>query len=114
MEHLGVTVNDVLQATLQDGKALLVRPILSDDVPFLQAFFSRLPLSKWENHTIVKMHAYQARQEDVTTHTLRPSFAKNLVDAGKPLDQAVVLLGHERTDTTWIYTQPSESDLEQD
>jgi acetyltransferase len=42
MEHLGVTVNDVLQATLRDGRALIVRPIRGNDAPFLQGFFSRL------------------------------------------------------------------------
>lgn len=57
-------------------------------------------------------YAYQARQEEVTAHTLRHSFAKNLVDAGTPLDQVAILLGHESLDTTRIYTQPSERDLE--
>jgi integrase/recombinase XerC len=61
---------------------------------------------------VVKKYAYQARLEDVTAHTLRHSFAKNLVDAGTPLDQVATLLGHESLDTTRIYTQPSERDLE--
>jgi integrase/recombinase XerC len=72
----------------------------------------RGPLSEWGIHAIVKKYAYQARQDDVTAHTLRHSFAKNLVDAGTPLDQVAKLLGHERLDTTRIYTQPSERDLE--
>ena len=63
-------------------------------------------------HAIVKKYAYQAQQEDVTAHTLRHSLAKNLVDASTPLDQVAVLLGHESLDTTRIYTQPSERDLE--
>jgi integrase/recombinase XerC len=45
-------------------------------------------------------------------HTLHHSFAKNLVDAGTPLDQVAILLGHESLDTTRIYTQPSGRDLE--
>ena len=69
-------------------------------------------LSDWGIHAIVKKYAYQARQENVTAHTLRHSFAKNLVDTGTPLDQFAVLLGHESLDTTKIYTQPSERDLE--
>jgi integrase/recombinase XerD len=60
----------------------------------------------------VKKYAYQVRQENVTAHTLRHSFAKNLVDAGTPLDQVAILMGHESLDTTKIYTQPSERDLE--
>jgi integrase/recombinase XerC len=72
----------------------------------------RRPLSEWGIHAIVKKYAYQARLEDVTAHTLRHSFAKNLVDAGTPLDQVAILLGHESLDTTRIYTQPSGRDLE--
>jgi len=59
----------------------------------------------------VKKYAYQSRQEDVIAHTLRHSFAKNLVDAGTPMDQFATLLGHESLDTTRIYTRPSERDL---
>ncbi len=44
--------------------------------------------------------------------SLHHSFAKNLVDAGTPLDQVATLLGHDSLDTTRIYTQPSERDLE--
>lgn len=55
----------------------------------------RGPLSEWGIHAIVNKYAYQARQEDVTAHTLRHSFAKNLVDAGTPLYQVALLLGHE-------------------
>jgi site-specific recombinase XerD len=69
-------------------------------------------LSEWGIHAVVKKYAYQARLEDVTAHTLRHSFAKNLVDAGTPLDQVAILLGHESLDTTRIYTQPSRRDLE--
>jgi aminoglycoside phosphotransferase (APT) family kinase protein len=45
-------------------------------------------------------------------HTLRHSFGKNLIDTGTPQDQVATLLGHESLDTTRIYTQPSERDLE--
>jgi integrase/recombinase XerC len=60
---------------------------------------------------VVKKYAYQARLEDVTAHTLRHSFGKNLVDADTPLDQVATLLGHESLDTTRIYVQPSKRDL---
>lgn len=53
-----------------------------------------------------------ARLEGISAHTLRHSFAKNLVDAGTSLDQVATQLGHESLDTTNIYTQPSERDLE--
>ena len=72
----------------------------------------RGPLSEWGIHAIVKKYAYQARFEDVTAYTLRHSFTKNLVDSSTPLDQVATLSGHESLDTTRIYTQPSERDLE--
>lgn len=61
---------------------------------------------------LVRKYAYQARIENCTAHTLRHTFAKNLVDAGIPLDQVATLLGHESLDTTRIYTRPSLRDLE--
>jgi hypothetical protein len=70
------------------------------------------PLSEWGIQAIVKKYAYQAKLKDVTSQTLHQSFAKKLVDAGMLLDQVATLLGYERLDTTWIYTQPSERDLE--
>jgi integrase/recombinase XerC len=72
----------------------------------------RGPLSEWGIHAVVKKYAYQARLEGVTAHNLRHTFAKNLVDTGTPLDQVAILLGHESLDTTRVYTQPSERDLE--
>ena len=66
----------------------------------------RGPLSERGIHAIVKKYACQARQEDLTAHTLRHSFAKNLLDAGTPLDQVAVLLGHESLDITKVFTQP--------
>jgi len=62
---------------------------------------------------LVGKYAYQAKLEDCTSHTLRHTFAKNLVDAGAPLDQVATLLGHESLDTTRVYTRPSKRDLEQ-
>jgi len=88
---------------------LKIRPDVYEDDLFLG---QRGPLSEWGIHAIVKKYAYQARQEDITAHTLRHSFGKNLVDADTPLDQVATLLGHESLDTARIYTQPSERDLQ--
>jgi integrase/recombinase XerC len=100
---LSVHVRKALQAYMT------LRPDVDEDDLFLG---QRGPLSEWGIHAIVKKYAYQARQEDVTAHTLRHSFAKNLVDAGITLDKVAVLLGHESLDTTKLYTRPSERDLE--
>jgi integrase/recombinase XerC len=47
---------------------------------------------------------------DLHPHTLRHSFAKNLVRAGVGLETVADLLGHENLDTTRIYTTPSAAD----
>lgn len=72
----------------------------------------RGPLNPAGIHYLVKKYAYQARLPHCTAHTLRHTFAKNLVDAGVPLDQVAMLLGHESLDTTKIYTRPGRRDLE--
>jgi site-specific recombinase XerD len=63
---------------------------------------------------LVRKYAYLARLEDCTVHTLRHTFAKNLLDAGVSIDRVGLLLGHESLDTTRIYTKPTKTDLEQD
>jgi site-specific recombinase XerD len=63
------------------------------------------------SYTIGKL-ADKADLKDVTPHTLRHSFAKNLVDAGVTLEKVATLLGHDNLETTRIYTRPSEADLQ--
>ena len=72
------------------------------------------PLGSPGIYHLIKRYAYDARLEDVTPHTLRHTFGKNLVDAGVPLDRVAQLLGHESVDTTRIYTTPSEQDLQRE
>ena len=61
---------------------------------------------------VIKKIAARAGLDDVSPHTLRHSFAKNLVDADVGLEKVATLLGHESLETTRIYTQPSEADLQ--
>jgi site-specific recombinase XerD len=72
----------------------------------------RGPLSEKGIDYLVGKYVYQAQLEHCTCHTLRHTFAKNLVDVGTPLDQVATLLGHESLDTTRVYTRPSKRDLE--
>jgi site-specific recombinase XerD len=62
---------------------------------------------------IVRKYAYQAGLQDVTPHTLRHSFGKHALDSGSDLVAVSTLLGHQRLETTAIYTTPSRRDLEQ-
>jgi site-specific recombinase XerD len=49
---------------------------------------------------------------EIHAHTLRHTFAKNLLDAGVQLNTISKLLGHSKLETTKIYTMPGERDLE--
>lgn len=81
-----------------------------------QAVFlgQRGPLTDRAIEKLVEKYAYQAELSDCTPHTLRHTFAKNLLDSeDKPgLEIVAALLGHESLETTRIYTLPSQQDLE--
>ena len=70
------------------------------------------PLEPSGIYYLVNRSAYAARLDEVTPHTLRHTFGKNLIDAGVSLDRAAQLLGHESVDTTRIHTAPSEQNLQ--
>ena len=72
------------------------------------------PLKPSGIYYLIKRYAHVARLEDVTPHTLRHTFGKNLVDENVSLDRVAQLLGHESVDTTRIYTTPSEQDLQRE
>ena len=61
---------------------------------------------------LVSKYARLANLEGVTPHTLRHSFGKHALDAGADLVSVAALLGHERLETTAVYTTPSQRDLE--
>lgn len=61
---------------------------------------------------ILNKYAYIAKIGKVTPHMLRHSFATNLLDAGVDLVKVAALLGHERLETTAVYTRPRQDALE--
>lgn len=89
---------------------LKVRPTVSADHLFIgqrgQGISSRAV------ELLVTKYARLAGLDDVTPHTLRHSFGKHALDAGADLVSVAALLGHERLETTAIYTTPSQRDLE--
>lgn len=89
---------------------LEVRPTAPDDYLFIgqrgQGVSSRAV------ELLVAKYARLAGLEDVTPHTLRHSFGKHALDAGADLVSVAALLGHQRLETTAIYTTPSQRDLE--
>lgn len=50
---------------------------------------------------------------EATCHSLRHTFAKNLIDAKISIEKVAALLGHSDLNTTRIYTIPSQNDLMQ-
>lgn len=48
---------------------------------------------------------------DVSPHSFRHTFCKNLVNAGVSLEKVAALAGHERLETTKLYCHPSFADL---
>jgi integrase len=48
----------------------------------------------------------------ITPHKLRHSFARNLLQAGIPIPTVAAIMGHESTNTTMGYLNPSDLDME--
>jgi len=63
-------------------------------------------------YDVVTKYARLAGLEDVSPHTLRHTFGKLALDEGENLVTVAHLMGHSWLDTTAIYTQPSQRDLE--
>jgi site-specific recombinase XerD len=89
---------------------LEVRPTTSDD--HLVIGQRGQGISSRAVEMVVAKYARLAGLEDVTPHTLRHSFGKHALDAGADLVSVSALLGHQRLETTAIYTTPSQRDLE--
>ena len=67
------------------------------------------PVQEQAVQNLVHKYATRASLEGLTRH----SFARHLLDAGEDLVTVSRLLGHERLETTAIYTQLHERDLEE-
>ncbi len=89
---------------------LAVRPAAATDHVFIGQRGD--PLQTDAVQLLVRKYARRAGLADVTPHILRHSFGKGLLDAGTDLVTVSQLLGHERLETTAIYTQPTARDLE--
>lgn len=62
---------------------------------------------------VVERYADLADLKDVTPHSLRHTYARNLLDSGSKLQEVAMLMGHSSLDSTARYVQPSETDLQQ-
>lgn len=87
------------------------RPAATDDRVFIGQ--RGAPLQPEAVQLIVRKYAQRAGLGAVTPHILRHTFAKQVLDTGSDLTTVSRLLGHERLETTAIYTQPTAGDLEE-
>lgn len=106
-KHRVIPLNADVRKAL--GTYLDIRPDAAHD--YLLVGKQKGRLKPWGIQYVASKYAYQARLDGVTPHTLRHTFAKNLVDAGVSLDKVATLLGHKNLNTTRMYTKPSTADL---
>jgi site-specific recombinase XerD len=92
------------------GAYLEVRPHVVDTHLFVGQRGTGLTIRAVEK--LVEKYARLAGLPGVSPHTLRHTFGKHALDAGVDLVTVSRLLGHERLETTAIYTTPSARDLE--
>jgi site-specific recombinase XerD len=61
---------------------------------------------------LVERYAELAGLEGVTPHSLRHTYARDLLDSGSKLQEVALLMGHSSLDSTARYVQPSEMELQ--
>lgn len=75
-------------------------------------FGQRGPLTPRGVQNMFSKYAHAADLEDISPHSLRHTFCKNLVDAGVSLEKIAALAGHSSLEITRRYCEPSIKDLE--
>lgn len=63
-------------------------------------------------HYLVRKYLDLMALEDLSAHSLRHSFCRNLIDAGQPIQVVAQLAGHENLETTRRYITSSKQDLQ--
>jgi len=72
----------------------------------------RGPMTPRGVESMLKKYVHLAELDDVSPHSLRHTFCKNLIDAGVGLEKVAALAGHENLETTRRYCEPDHHDLE--
>ncbi len=112
---LNSTVIGVLRNYLKsfesNGQRILVAGPNPEKERFLFYGQKRMPLTDRGVRYIIQKYAYIAKIKHISPHVFRHTCAKNLIDAGQPIDRVSKILGHSNVNTTAIYTMPTEQDL---
>ena len=111
---LNPTVLSVLKdyiKTIGSQKGVVVESAGSNNTESLFYGQKRIPLTDRGVRYLIKKYSYLAKIPNVSPHVFRHTCAKNLIDAGNPIDRVAKILGHSSVNTTSIYTMPTEQDL---
>ncbi len=105
-----VPLNLEARKTLQEW--LAIRPQTESDYVWVAVEGEQDGLSGRAVQRILERYAQEAGLEELTPHTCRHTFAKNLVNQGVGLEKVAALLGHANLNTTRLYVTPDARDLE--
>ena len=111
---LNPTVSRVLRdyiKTMGSRQGMVMDTTGSKNAQFLFYGQKRMPLTDRGVRYLTKKYSYLAKIPNVSPHVFRHTCAKNLIDAGNPIDRVAKILGHSSINTTSIYTIPTEQDL---
>ena len=104
-------LRDYLKSFNDNAKVTLIAGSDPERGRFLFYGQKRMPLTDRGIRYIIKKYAYEAKIDHLSPHVFRHTCAKNLIDAGQPIDRVAKILGHSNINTTSIYTIPTERDL---
>ena len=104
-------LKDYLKSLEDNGQTVAVAGPNPEKHRFLFYGQKRMPLTDRGVRYIIKKYAYIAKIEHLSPHVFRHTCAKNLIDAGQPIDRVSRILGHSNINTTSVYTMPTEQDL---
>lgn len=71
------------------------------------------PLTESGIYNLFNRLSKETRIEELSPHTLRHTFAHNLIEKGEPINHVAHLLGHSDLETTRIYISPKKKNLEE-
>jgi len=104
-------LKDYLKSLNNNGETAFVVGSNPEKERFLFYGQKRMPLTDRGVRYIIQKYAYEAKIHNLSPHIFRHTCAKNLIDAGQPIDRVARILGHSNINTTSVYTIPTERDL---
>ena len=111
---LNPTVSRVLKEyikSIEGSQGMVIDTAGNQNAQFLFYGQKRMALTDRGVRYLTKKYSYLAKIPNVSPHVFRHTCAKNLIDAGNPIDRVAKILGHSSINTTSIYTIPTEQDL---